>query len=633
MTRALNILFRESPYWGWMIAGVLLCGLLLVWLLGESLGPKSPRGSRLVVRVRSTVFTAFVVLDLALLILLATLFRARVDVTRDKLYSLSDASRELVADLDDTMTVEVFFPEEVPAELVPFRETLVELLDEYRDAAGGQLVVKYLDPRDPGVVERADNLGIRPQPFATVEADKPKMVDVMRGVAMTYRGRTERIPVVEREVGLEYLMTSLIKTLTGEPVKIGLLIGHREVGDRLSNPDFIDTIEKALAYHDVVTVNLEGGAKPVPDDVQALFMTTPLDPPAEAELYQIDQFLMRGGALAFMGNGFAIIEPPPQMRMMMQQPQLPEIKPLDEGLAKFLRHYGLDVGDDVLLDDDPDDNVQRRITGVKLTRGGAFEREFSLLTHIFWTKDIEATHPAAAGLSNMLVFGASSVDLSEEVRKRADVRLATLIRSPERSWLGSSSEAMFPVLLGGMPPQEPPKRREGAAEDELARATRGSRPLLVVVEGPMTSYFDGKEVPAPAEAGENRLAKSVGNVRILGFGSHIPLEPDFLKAGLEGNPRVSDVPKLMQNTVDWLLADKGLLEVRSKSAEPPQFASAPDPGHQLKMKLGLTFGLPFVFVAAGVGVLLFVRYSRRNPAKRSEGGGAGGGKDEGEVKP
>jgi len=626
MTRALQVLFHQSPYWGWFAAAILLLGPLVGWLLVE----RFSRQSRSVVRWRSTFFTAYVVMDLVLLIGIGSLHTARVDLTRDKLYSLSPVSRELVSKLDDTVTAEVFFPEEVPPEMVPLRESLADLLEEYRAAAGGQLVVRYLDPRDAGVAERAKAIGIEPAPYVAIEAGNPVTKEVMRGVAVTYKGRTERIPVVDRDVGLEYQLTTLLRTLTGKPTKLGVLTGHKELQGAFEQPQFLETLKNVLSYHEVVTVNLEGGAKPVPPDVQALLMATPADPLVEAELYQLDQFLMRGGALAFFGNGFTVIEPPPQMQMMGQM-QLPEIKPLDAALDGWLAHVGVKLGDDVVLSDAASDEVPQRVTGMRLTRGGAVQPEYSKFTAVFTSQELAEGHPVTFGIDKMLVYQASTVDLSEAARGRADARFAVLLQSSEQSWLGSSSEVMFPMALGGMPPQAPPELRDTSTDEERQRAQRGSRPLMVAIEGPLASYFAGKDVPAPAKA-EGRKDKSDGPVRVLAYGSSVPLIPEALKGGLAGNPRLRAIPNLLLNTVDWLLSEKGLLEVRGKNAEPPPFKTPlPDEGHQKKFTWLLTVGWPAAFVALSLGAMVLVRAYRRAPTPAAGPDGESGSSRGGEA--
>jgi hypothetical protein len=607
MTRVLNLLFREH-LWGWLGAGVILLGLLAWWLLTEHLS----KNSRTKVRTRATVFTVFVVLDLVLFLLLSSMHVVRWDLTRDKLYSLSPVSRELVSKLDDTVTAEVFFPEDVPPEMVAFRESLVDLLDEFRAASGGQMIVKYLDPKEPGVSERAKALGIEPAPFQAIEAGNPVAREIMRGVALTYKGRTERIPVIDRDVGLEYQVTTLLKTLTGKPRKVGLLTGHKELQGALDQPQFLETLKAVLSYHEVVTVSLDGGAKAVPADVQALFLTTPTDPLTDAELYQLDQYVMRGGMLAFFGNGFTVIEPPPQAQMMGQM-QLPEVKPLDEKLAKLLAHFGLAVGDDVVLDDKTEDGVKQRVTGMQVSRGGALRPEYSLMTSVFWTKEIAEGHPVVFGITNPLVYQASTVDVSEAARSRNDLKVTTLLSSPAASWLGSSSEVMFPLALGSMPPQEPTPPGAEATDADKARVARGSRPLMVAIEGPMESYFKGQSVPAPANA-EGRKEKSDAAVRVVGLGSAVPLIPEALKGGLAGNPALKDVPTLLLNICDWLLSEKGLMEVRGKTAEPPPFKNPPpDGGHQRKFTWLLVAGWPVIFVALSLGALVLVRAYRRGP--------------------
>jgi hypothetical protein len=597
MSRAIQVLFHQSPYVGWIVVGAVFVLLVALWLLTERFATMT----RTTVRVRSTIFTAFVVLDLVALILLGSLHVGRVDLTRDKLYSLSPASRALVEKLQDVVTAEVFFPEEVPPEMVAFRESLVDLLDELRDAASGRLVVRYMDPRDPGVVERARALGIEPAPFVAIEAGKQVQKEVMRGVALTYRGQTECIPVIDRDVGLEYQFATLLRTLTGTPRKVGVLTGHKELRGMFEQPEFLEALRNVLSYQEIVTVDLGGGEKPVPDDIQALLLATPTDPLNDAEIYQLDQFLVRGGSLAFFGNGFSVMEQSPQMRMMGQF-QPPEIKPLDEKLAGLFEHLGFRVTDGVVLDDDADDGV-RRVRTLQMTRGGGVRPGVSAQTNLFWTKDISEGHPVTYGVTNAPVLDGSRIDLTEAILTRDDVKKTTLVQSPPASWEATSSEAVLPQSFGGMPPQKPEVRDE-ATDEERARAERGPRPLMVAIEGRVESYFAGQDVPGPAKA-EGRKEKSEGAVRVLAFGTAVPFVPDALK--------VKDVQNILLNAADWLLSEKGLLEIRGKSAEPPPFKKELDKAHQNKWTAMLVGGWPFLFLAASLGLLFLVRSYRKGP--------------------
>jgi hypothetical protein len=136
---------------------------------------------------------------------------------------------------------------------------------------------------------------------------------------------------------------------------------------------------------------------------------------------------------------------------------------------------------------------------------------------------------------------------------------------------------------------------------------------MVAIEGPMESYFKGQSVPAPANA-EGRKEQSDAAVRVVGLGSAVPLIPEALKGGLAGNPALKDVPTLLLNICDWLLSEKGLMEVRGKTAEPPPFKNPPpDGGHQRKFTWLLIVGWPVIFVALSLGAMVLVRAYRRGP--------------------
>src|SRR5690242_12163723 len=101
----------------------------------------------------------FVVLVLAGLIALNLIFsrvNARKDFTADHIYTLSQASKDLVANLPDRMTVKAFISKDLQP---PFSQTaryLRDLLDEYQHASKGKLVWEAIDPgTDPKLEEEA----------------------------------------------------------------------------------------------------------------------------------------------------------------------------------------------------------------------------------------------------------------------------------------------------------------------------------------------------------------------------------------------------------------------------------------------------------------------------------------------
>src|SRR6187455_571603 len=78
------------------------------------------------------------------------LFRsARLDLTQEKLYTLSQGSRNILADLGEPVTLRFFFSKKVAKDLTPllaFGQRVQELVEEYVAHSGGKLKLEVLDP-------------------------------------------------------------------------------------------------------------------------------------------------------------------------------------------------------------------------------------------------------------------------------------------------------------------------------------------------------------------------------------------------------------------------------------------------------------------------------------------------------
>ena len=95
------------------------------------------------------------------------LHRLRADVTADREYSLSPATRELISNLNEPLLMRGYFSERTHPLLAPLVPTLTDIMQEYEIASGGKLKVETLDPRDNEDIEAEANqvYGIRPTPF------------------------------------------------------------------------------------------------------------------------------------------------------------------------------------------------------------------------------------------------------------------------------------------------------------------------------------------------------------------------------------------------------------------------------------------------------------------------------------
>ena len=174
----------------------------------------------------------FVYLVVVILINVAgmTLF-FRLDLTGDKIYSISEASRKVVSTLSEPLTIKVFFTKDLPAPYNNTERYLHDLLEEYAIHGSKYFNYRFYDVSpDEGDIsqktrenqEAANNYGIRPVQIRVIEKDEVKFQKAYMGLVLIHGDLIERIPTITATDGLEYQLTTAIQKLNN---KISALIG------------------------------------------------------------------------------------------------------------------------------------------------------------------------------------------------------------------------------------------------------------------------------------------------------------------------------------------------------------------------------------------------------------------------
>ena len=173
-----------------------------------------------------------ILLILAILVLLnfisVRLF-GRLDLTSQNVYTLSDASKSLVQSLDDRVTVKAYFTEDLPSPYNNNRRAVLDLLNEYKAYASGNLTYEFINPTGEKGEQDAQQQGISPVQVQVVKEDKFEVKRGYLGLIMLYEDRKEILPVVQNLSTLEYDISSALKRLTTRTKKkIGYTSGHQE---------------------------------------------------------------------------------------------------------------------------------------------------------------------------------------------------------------------------------------------------------------------------------------------------------------------------------------------------------------------------------------------------------------------
>ena len=174
-------------------------------------------------RLNGRVSLALVGLNLlALNLLIAPLSAARLDLTQYSEYSLSDVTKNLLADLGEPLLIRGYFSEDSHPALAPLVPRLKDTLREYQLAADGRLELEFVDPLNNPEVEREANQihGIRPSPLQVTDRGGVSLVNVYFDVLIAYGDQTtslnfsELIDVVDTPLGAEVRLRNLEYDLT-----------------------------------------------------------------------------------------------------------------------------------------------------------------------------------------------------------------------------------------------------------------------------------------------------------------------------------------------------------------------------------------------------------------------------------
>lgn len=461
----------------------------------------------------------------------------RLDFTDDKVYSLSDASIELVQSLDDPITLKAFFTEDLPAPYSSNRRFLKDKLDDYR-AYGGQTVqYEFVDPiGDEDLSAEAARYQIPPVQIQVVENDQVQIKNAYMGLGILYGGEREVIPLVQNLSTLEYDITSAIKKLTRDrtPV-VGFLSGHGEPNPQQDMSVFTQSLQR---NYDVQTVTASNGTlTPRPD---VLMVVAPSDSLPEADLQAINTFIMEGGKAAFLVN------------RVNANLQFGQATAFGTGLEGLLQNYGITIRDDLLQD------RQSSAVSMQSMQGGF--RVIQQIEYPFFpiATTFNPENTMVNRLRNIMFYFTSTIDTSGVA---AGVTVEPLVLSTANS---ATQQGFF--MIQPMPQPQP----LSGGPYVIGAAYSGSFP---------NAYAEGQSIETRLVAfGDGDLF----NEAILGQGA---VPPGNLELGL--------------NMVDWLAQDEALLTIRSKTIEPRQLDPVPE-GSRAFIKYASMLGPTILIVLFGL---------------------------------
>jgi ABC-type uncharacterized transport system involved in gliding motility auxiliary subunit len=497
----------------------------------------------------SVVFLLLVGGILVLLNVLGLFFHARVDGTEKELFSLSTGSHRLASSLKDRMEIVAYFSKDLPPPHNATERYVRDLLMEYRDASKGKIAVRVVHPEKDEEKQAAERDNVNRVQDQKLEQDSFSVTEGYRGIAFKYLGDTRAIAQVDDTDGLEYEITTIIKEMSGEKVKIGVVTGHNppaqqnpmqmQMGQPPQTGPRVNALKSYLPTYDVQEITLD---KEVPTELKALMIVQPETPFTEPELRYIDQFVMRGGSLAIFGGS---------LKVEMQQPQ-PTGEPVDTGLNKLLEKWGLKLENRVVAD------AQCGRARLPTNFGIPIAVPYPPVPIITFD-EVQSKHPVLFRLDQSPLPYTAAITLTDTLKGDKDVKRTVLAKSTKNAWLMDGS----PVDLKARERWEVP-------------GYSGPFVVGVALQGKLPSAFAAAPASTP-EAGDGAAPSEIKAperaekpVNVLVFGSGYFMRDEFMPPNQQGARRVpGGAAAFALNAVDWIAQDSDLIEIRAKSVEDP----------------------------------------------------------------
>lgn len=388
---------------------------------------------------------------------------ARLDLTENSLYTLTDGTREILASIDEPITLHFFFSEKSTEDLTSLRTYAARvkaMLEEYERAADGGLELRIIDPEPFSEEEdMAATFGLQNVP---VSQGGDALYFGLAGTNALDAREIIRFFQPDKEVYLEYEISKLISTLNeaGKP-RLGI---YSELPIHGGTDE--ETREETPAW---IVVNQLRGLFSV-DEIEAidsginkydlLFVIHPKSLTDDASLFALDQFVMRGGRLVIFADPLAeAVQPEPGEQLDPSETA--------SHLNKLTSHWGVSLSEGEVLGDAGTSLTVNTNTGGTIRHLAilGFSKQYLDGSDIV-TSSLEKIHAASTGLL--------------DIEEKEDIEVLPLI---------SSSDSAMPIQAYRFQ-----YLRNPADLQNNFRPTGEEYPVAVRVSGATTSAFpDGIE--------------------------------------------------------------------------------------------------------------------------------------------
>lgn len=543
---------------------------------------------------------------LIVLNVLGSLFFHRFDLTKDKRYTLSPTSLQIVKQVKNPLSIKIYMQGELPADFRRLQLETKQLLEEFQ-AYNSNIVFEFVNPMENEdesmeVVKSLYQKGLTPINITVDDKGKQSQEMVFPWAVAVYNNKEVNIPLLKNIMGasttqkvigsiqhLEYSIADAINKITKDrQKKVAIIKGNGE----LSEIHIGKLLRQIKESYYIGPFTLDSVAKDPNGTLDALekydlaIISKPTEKFSDEEKQVLDQFIMNGGKTLWLVDQVAA-----DMDSLYNQAGATLAYPRDLNLNDMFFKYGFRINPDLVKDENG--------SPIKLATGeqGSATQYQDFIWKFAPLVQPSSQHPIVKNLGGIKFDFASPIDTLKN-----GIKKTVLLQSSQYSkTIGTPSEINLNIVTEKTTPAD--------------YANKGNINLSVLLEGSFHSAFENRVLPFKESSFQAKGKPTKMIVVADGDIARNQLDKNMMPVELGYDQRTGnlyDNKDFMMNCVNYLLDDTGLINIRSKDVELPLLDKEKVYENYTTTQF-ITIGLPILILLVFGLVFTFIRkkkYSR-----------------------
>ncbi|MDI5951261.1 gliding motility-associated ABC transporter substrate-binding protein GldG [Flavobacterium yafengii] len=527
-------------------------------------------------------------------------FFHRFDLTKDKRYTLSPTSLNIIKQVQNPLSIKVYMQGDLPAEFKRLQQETKQLLEEFQ-AYNTNIVFEFVDPLENqeesmDLIKDLYRRGLTPVNITEDNKGKQSQVMVFPWAIATYDEKEVSIPLLKNQMGasttekvissiqhLEYSIAEAFNKITkAKQKKVAIIKGNGELKEAYIAKFLLQVKDNYF----IAPFTLDSVAKNPIGSLEALekydlaVIAKPTETFTDAEKQVLDQFIINGGKTLWL-----IDQVSAEMDSLYDSSGATLAYPKDLNLNDMFFKYGIRINPDLVKDEQG--SPIKLATGEQGSATQFQEFNWKFAPQVY----PNSLHPIVKNLGGIKFDFANPIDTLKN-----GIKKTILLQSSQYSKkIGTPTEINLNIVA-----------EETSPNDYL---NKGKIPLSVLLEGSFHSMFENRVLPF-----EQKTFQATGKENkmiVISDGDLIKnqLDKNFQPVELGYDQRsgnLYDNKDFLINCVNYLLDDTGLINIRSKDLDLPLLDKEKVYENYTRTQI-LTIGLPILILVLFGVVFTFLR--------------------------